>query len=121
MGGIYDTLPAYVGNMTSLRVLGLDLSTLKKVPTEIGMLSKLTMLNLAEGDFDEALPTQIGAMTSLKFMSLRLSENIPNLLPSLFEPLKRLSVLDVSGVDNANCNHLLEQSCKRSSMLRVRG
>ena len=67
-------VPTQLGNLTALEVLDLGGSELTgAVPTQLGALTKLTRLDLGDNKLTGVIPTQLGALTALT--SLDLSDN----------------------------------------------
>lgn len=78
------TLPAAIGNATTLTALTLGMQTGKqfggRIPPEIGKLTNLTRLGLHDSNFSGAIPAELGNMTSLTSLELgrnQLSGAIP--------------------------------------------
>ena len=67
-------IPTQLGNLTALEVLDLGGSELTgAVPTQLGALTKLTRLDLGDNKLTGVIPTQLGSLTALT--SLDLSDN----------------------------------------------
>ena len=88
---VLESLPAEIGQLTSLVVLDLHDNQLTSLPAEIGQLTSLTDLNLV-GNHLTSLPAEIGQLTSLKVLGLA-----GNQLTSLAEirPLTQLQQLSL--------------------------
>ena len=59
------SVPAEIGQLTSLEQLNLDCNQLTSVPAEIGQLTSLRRLNLRRNQLT-SLPAEIGQLTSLR-------------------------------------------------------
>ena len=77
-GNQLTSVPAEIGQLTSLDRLWLDGNQLTSLPAEIGQLTSLTELNLG-GNQLTSVPTEIGQLTSLR--SLNLGQNQLTSLP----------------------------------------
>ncbi|CAB9501795.1 LRR receptor-like serine threonine-protein kinase [Seminavis robusta] len=102
-GLISDSLlPEVIGNMPRLQFLALDQRKSgdeMPLPSEIGMLSELDNLHLADWKIDGTLPKELGHLTSLYFLGLEgnsIAETIP---PILFQLTNLISL-------NIESNHL---------------
>jgi leucine-rich repeat protein SHOC2 len=67
--GVTGAVPAEIGRLTSLRVLGLGLNQLTTVPAEIGQLTALEELRLYNNQLT-TVPAEIGQLTALKRLDL---------------------------------------------------
>jgi len=90
MSGLTGIIPTQLGILTGLRVLDFDETSLTgTIPTQIGFLTSLQELSLAYNNVTGTLPTQIGFLTLLEILDLcgnSLTGTIPtqiNSLPSL--------------------------------------
>ena len=85
--GISGSMPAQLGNLTSLTSLNLTNNQLTgSIPTQLGSLTALTNLGLGHNQLTGSIPTQLGSLTSLRSLSLynnQLSGTIPTQLGSL--------------------------------------
>ena len=85
--GISGSVPAQLGNLTSLTSLNLTNNQLSgSIPTQLGSLTALTNLGLGHNQLTGSIPTQLGSLTSLRSLSLynnQLSGTIPTQLGSL--------------------------------------
>ncbi|MFA6159337.1 MAG: leucine-rich repeat domain-containing protein [Candidatus Paceibacterota bacterium] len=81
------SIPPEIGQLTSLRELGLSDNQLTSLPPEIGLLSSLQWLNL-DANWLASLPPEIGLLSSLKWLYL-----IRNSLTSLPPEIGLLSSL----------------------------
>nr|XP_043618337.1 plant intracellular Ras-group-related LRR protein 9-like [Erigeron canadensis] len=88
------SLPTSIGEMTYLQVLDVHFNELKGLPPSIGMLTKLEVLNLGSNFNDlTALPETIGSLTSLR--ELDICNNQIQQLPITFGRLVNLKRLVV--------------------------
>ena len=74
------TIPAEIGNLTSLTELDLSINELSGIPAEIGNLTSLTELELSFNLLSGTIPAEIGNLTSLTELELSfnlLSGTIP--------------------------------------------
>ncbi len=80
-------IPAELGRLSKLRVLSLADNRLSgEIPSELGDLHKLEELSLSRNRLDGAIPSQLGNLTSLERLSLsdnRLSGELPSELGQL--------------------------------------
>ena len=99
-------IPTQLGNLTALEVLDLGGSELTgAVPTQLGALTKLTRLDLGDNKLTGVIPTQLGALTALT--SLDLSDNaLTGAVPTELGSLTALTSLDLS--DNSLSGNLPE-------------
>ena len=88
------SLPAEIGQLTSLRVLDLDGNQLTSVPAEIGQLTSLEWLNLWDNRLT-SVPAEIGQLTSLR--ELFLHGNQLTSLPAEIGLITSLTYLDLKG------------------------
>jgi Leucine-rich repeat (LRR) protein len=84
---LVGTLPASLGNLTSLGDLSLSGNQLTgSIPTELGSLANLQALDLGDNQLTGSIPPQLGNLTSLQFLYLynnQLSGSIPAQLGNL--------------------------------------
>ena len=87
-------LPEWVGELTSLEHLNLNINNINKLPNSISMLSHLKELSLWKNEL-EVLPECIGSLKNLKKLNLRLNQlnQLPRSLGNLLE-LKELDLHD---------------------------
>ncbi|KAI3785801.1 hypothetical protein L1987_44926 [Smallanthus sonchifolius] len=88
------SLPTSIGEMTSLQILDVHFNALRGLPPSIGMLKKLEILNLGSNFNDfTGLPETIGCLTSLR--ELDICNNQIQQLPITFGRLVNLTRLVV--------------------------
>ena len=84
---LVGTLPTEIGNLPYLEVLNLRLNTISNsIPVEIGNLTSLTTIDMAYNQFSGNMPSTFGNLshlTSLSIYNNQLSGNIPATLGSL--------------------------------------
>uniref|UniRef100_A0ACD5WN63 Uncharacterized protein n=1 Tax=Avena sativa TaxID=4498 RepID=A0ACD5WN63_AVESA len=121
--GLYGTIPAGIGNLTSL--VGLNISRNPylsgAIPRSIGQLKHLVVLRLENLGLDGTLPEEIGNMTSLEVLTLRsvtLTGSIPLTIGMLVK-LRKL-ILDYNNLTGSipleigNMTELQELSFSRN-------
>ena len=86
-------LPLSIGRLTNLKELLLWKNELRTLPDSIGFLKRLTKLNLRLNQLD-TLPPSFGNLSSLK--DLNLHDNKLKCLPNSFPMLKSLEILNLS-------------------------
>ncbi|NWZ59473.1 E3 ubiquitin-protein ligase LRSAM1 isoform X1 [Haliaeetus albicilla] len=84
------SLPADIGQLTSLQVLNLERNLLKCLPQSIGDLAQLQMLNL-KGNKLKELPATMSGLRSLR--TLDISENMLQELPRVLAHIRTLETL----------------------------
>ncbi|XP_074464377.1 E3 ubiquitin-protein ligase LRSAM1 isoform X4 [Larus michahellis] len=84
------SLPADIGQLTSLQVLNLERNLLKCLPQSIGDLAQLQMLNV-KGNKLKELPTTVSGLRSLR--TLDISENMLQELPRVLAHVRTLETL----------------------------
>ena len=90
-------LPSELGNLTNLTVLDLTFNELTgSLPSELGNLTNLTVLDLAVNELTGSLPSGLGNLTNLTTLNLA-SNNISGSIPSELGNLTNLTVLDLAG------------------------
>ncbi|NXF29502.1 LRSM1 ligase, partial [Nyctibius bracteatus] len=91
------SLPADIGQLTSLQVLNLERNLLKCLPQSIGDLAQLQMLNV-KGNKLKELPATVSGLRSLR--TLDISENVLQELPRVLAHVRTLEtlILDVSSM-----------------------
>jgi Leucine-rich repeat (LRR) protein len=90
---ISGTLPASIGDMTSLTSLQFGTNELSgNIPTEIGKLTNLVILSLYNNKLNGTIPTSIGDMINLQWLDLSYN-NITGSIPYEIGELTLLEVL----------------------------
>ncbi|NWH47359.1 LRSM1 ligase, partial [Fregata magnificens] len=84
------SLPADIGQLTSLQVLNLERNLLKCLPQSIGDLAQLQMLNV-KGNKLKELPATMSGLRSLR--TLDISENMLQELPRVLAHIRTLEML----------------------------
>ncbi|KFO08707.1 E3 ubiquitin-protein ligase LRSAM1, partial [Balearica regulorum gibbericeps] len=84
------SLPADIGQLTSLQVLNLERNLLKCLPQSIGDLAQLQMLNV-KGNKLKELPATVSGLRSLR--TLDISENVLQELPRVLAHIRTLETL----------------------------
>ena len=87
-------LPSFVGSLSKLRLLELDDNCLFSIPESIKRLSALSMLNLNRNRL-ASLPDGIGSLRQLRF--LEVEDNVLTIAPASIKNLKALRDLCLSG------------------------
>jgi len=90
------TLPAAIGNLTSLIFLDLSNNQLTAIPPEIGNLTSLTTLDLAVNDLTGSIPPEIGNLVGLTDLFLDLNE-LTGTIPPEFGNLINLGGIFING------------------------
>ena len=88
------TIPAEIGNLTSLTELDLSFNELSGIPAEIGNLTSLTELELSFNLLSGTIPAEIGNLTSLEDLYLR-SNQLSGTIPAEIGNLTSLDDLDL--------------------------
>ncbi|KAF1519544.1 E3 ubiquitin-protein ligase LRSAM1, partial [Eudyptes sclateri] len=84
------SIPADIGQLTSLQVLNLERNLLKCLPQSIGDLAQLQMLNV-KGNKLKELPATVSGLRSLR--TLDISENMLQELPRVLAHIRTLEML----------------------------
>ncbi|PIN02697.1 Serine/threonine protein kinase [Handroanthus impetiginosus] len=98
MGGnnIYGTIPSSVGELKALELLNLSYSHISgEIPQEIGSLQKLIVLGLANNLLSGPLPDSLGNLQLLTKMDLS-KNTLEGRIPTTYGNLKRLIFMDLS-------------------------
>lgn len=83
-------LPTSIGNLTHLKVLNLHNNTLKgNIPTSIGNLDKLISLNISLNTFQGNIPEEISKIESLEYLYIY-SNDFTGFLPTKISKLPNL-------------------------------
>ena len=89
--GIGGTLPASIGEMTTLSVLALHFNSLRgTLPPSLGALTRLTTLKVASNCFTGTLPVDLGSLTLIQRLDFGVN-NINGSVPSAFGCLTALT------------------------------
>ncbi len=73
------TLPTQIGLLTRLTLLALETKNLKgTIPSQIGNLEGLVGINLAHNDLEGSLPSQLGRLKKLSYLDLAGNEKLGN-------------------------------------------
>ena len=91
--GRLTKLPDSIGNLKNLKFLSIKANNLTKLPDSIGNLKRLMILDLSSNDIS-SLPSSIGDLKNLE--ELHLKQNRLFGVPLRIGDLKRLMVLDLS-------------------------
>ena len=92
----FDKLPRDLGNITSLKELGLSKTAIKELPSSIEFLIGLTSLDLTDCKNFVLLPSTVCNLKSLEIMCLFICPKFVN-LPGNFGNLKHLELLNFEG------------------------
>ncbi|KAG8390937.1 hypothetical protein BUALT_Bualt01G0135500 [Buddleja alternifolia] len=98
MGGnnIYGTIPSSIGELRSLELLNLSYSSISgEIPREIGQLEELRVLGLANNNLSGWLPDSLGNLELLTKIDLSKNQLVGN-IPTTFENLQNLISMDLS-------------------------
>jgi len=87
-------IPNYINKLKNLEILNLSNNNIKKIPPEIGELTKLKKLIMTHTDI-KILPKEIGNLSNLEVMNFSVSSLIE--LPKEIEKLKKLKELLLEG------------------------
>ncbi|CAL4988631.1 unnamed protein product [Urochloa decumbens] len=94
--GINGQIPSSIGRLTSLTLLNISYNQLSgSIPSEIGHLSELTVLGLAENKLSGPLPVEIGSLTALTTLEINNNELVGR-IPEALGLLQRVLSLDLS-------------------------
>eukprot|EP01133_Synstelium_polycarpum_P007235 gene7235-8411_t len=88
----FNKLPMEIGKLTQLLLLDLAENELRALPSQVGQLKMLTKLYLDNNDFLE-IPDQIGNLVELKELNLRSNQLVD--LPSALSRLTKLAIIDL--------------------------
>ncbi|KAI0212686.1 hypothetical protein LSAT2_002379 [Lamellibrachia satsuma] len=106
-------LPTSIGNLTKLRVLDLEENKLDSLPHEIGFLKELTKLVVQSNQLT-SLPRAIGHLRNLQYLGA--GENNLTMIPEEIGPLGKLESLYIN--DNPNL-HILPFELALCSNLQI--
>ena len=91
------TLPAELGNLSSLTRLSLESNHLSgPIPASLGNLSNLTYLGLGGNDLSGPIPTELGNLSNLTTLYLRVNQ-LSGSIPASMGNLSSLTSLDLRG------------------------
>jgi hypothetical protein len=91
------TIPSDIGLLTILTVLDLSSCSFSgKIPTEVGLLDSLVSLRLGNNLLRETVPTEIGLLTNLVTLNLE-ATNLSGTIPSEILQLPNLDQIQYSG------------------------
>jgi len=90
--GLQGDVPTEIGNLSNLNILELSSNQLSSLPAEIGNLNDLWTLHLGDNQLS-SLPVEISNLNNL--IELYIPQNRLNRLPSEIGSLKKLSRLDL--------------------------
>ncbi|MCL7752121.1 leucine-rich repeat domain-containing protein, partial [Polaribacter sp. Z022] len=90
--GLNGAIPQEIDDFTELLELNLSSNSINNLPTEIGNISKLTLLNLDINNSITTLPTSIGNLSELN--SLTFNKTKIDLLPTTIGNLSKLNKLE---------------------------
>ena len=89
MDGIYGTIPSEIGRLSQLNILNMAWMNLHgTIPTEIGQLRDLDNLGLSDNSLSGTLPSEIGLLDELNLLGLEgnmLTGTIPSELGQIFQ------------------------------------
>ncbi|XP_056168030.1 disease resistance protein RPV1-like [Syzygium oleosum] len=83
-------LPNSIGKMKNLRVLRMSRTSLRKLPSALGMLEKLEEIDAAGCEYLEEIPSEIGRLSFLRILILILSSTGISEVPKVPESLTNL-------------------------------
>lgn len=111
LGGI---IPSAIGAMTKLTVLDLQENSLfGGIPSELGDLKNLEVLNLSLNRLARAIPSDIGRLTLLKSLNLAMND-LTGVIPTSIQSLSQLEKLSLGN------NNLGGQVTIRSSLVMLK-
>ena len=89
---LVGAVPTELGSLLNLEQLQLHFNSLTSLPTEVGLLTKLTHLALGKNSFEGTLPSSLGGLTRLRTLTLR-ANKFSGSIPSEFGNLVLLETL----------------------------
>eukprot|EP00934_Nitzschia_sp_Nitz4_P004480 Nitzschia sp. Nitz4//scaffold404_size10607//1731//4123//NITZ4_009067-RA/size10607-snap-gene-0.74-mRNA-1//1//CDS//3329551099//4470//frame0 len=113
--GLAGTLPTEVGLLSKLTSLALQKNNFgNTIPTELGQLTEMKSLDLSENGFDGTIPSEIGQLTSL--YSFRVAKN--DLTGNIPWQLARATDLTYARFEDNDLNGWIPQNFWRLSNLK---
>ncbi|KAK9938498.1 hypothetical protein M0R45_015231 [Rubus argutus] len=109
-----NKLPNDIGHLESLQELYVNGTGLRELPSSIGMVERLTLLNLKDCKHLVSLPSSLGGFKSLKALDLSGCSKLDK-LPDELSHVDCLETLDVSGTgirELPSLKNLKELSCR---------
>ncbi|KAM5587863.1 putative leucine-rich repeat receptor-like serine/threonine-protein kinase [Rosa sericea] len=95
VNNLSGTIPAYLGNITTLKLLFLDSNQFYgTVPPELGKLVNLERLLLGQNNLSGELPLDLSNLNKLKVLKIG-SNNFNGIIPDLFESWSQLQSLEI--------------------------
>lgn len=96
-----SAIPSAIGTLTSLQILDLSYTSFtSSIPTEIGLLEELKYLSFRNinkvGKISSALPTEIGLLRSLEHVDIAYNE-VTGTIPSEIGTLESIQFMDIGG------------------------
>lgn len=93
INGLTGTIPTFLGMLTKLTFLDLQGNSLSgPIPTELGNLTSLQTLRLGDNSFEGTLPIELGSLTNLRVLNL-FANRISGPVPSSFGNLSSIRFL----------------------------
>ena len=90
------TIPSEIGLLTQLTVLNFFANSLTStIPSEIGLLTQLNYLSFYSNSLTSTIPSEIGHLTKLTFLGF-FANSLTSTIPSEIGLLKQLTALDFS-------------------------
>ena len=94
--GLKGIIPTQIGDLTALEILDLrDNQLTGAIPTQIEKLTALTKLHLRDNQLTGSIPTQVGRLTALTFLNLR-GNQLDGSIPTQVENLASLTNVNLS-------------------------
>jgi hypothetical protein len=96
ISGISGTLPSYISDLQSLKIINFDGGSLKgTIPDSLGSLCALEFINLHDNDLSGTLPPSLARLSNLTTAAFG-ENNLSGLLPSWLGNWSALRLLDLS-------------------------